>query len=62
MQNNGPRNHRRLLLRQRFIRLRQKSLALVFFDSQGIIYTDHIPKGTMVDTTYIRIGLYRVVD
>jgi hypothetical protein len=45
-----------------FISLRQKSLALVFLDSKGIIYTNHAPKETMVNILYIRIGLYKLVD
>jgi hypothetical protein len=39
-----------------------KSLALVFFDYQGIIYTNHAPKETMVKARYIRMSLYRLVD
>jgi hypothetical protein len=39
----------------------KKNLALVF-DSQGIIYTNHIPKETMVNATYIRILQYSLAD
>jgi hypothetical protein len=39
-----------------------KSLALDFFDYQGIIYTNHAPKETMVNARYIRMLLYRLVD
>jgi hypothetical protein len=38
-----------------------KSLVLVFFDYQGIIYTNHTPKEAMVNAMYIRMWLYRLV-
>jgi hypothetical protein len=37
------------------------NLALVFFDTQGIIYINLVPKETMVNATYIRILQYRLV-
>jgi hypothetical protein len=41
---------------------RTKSLAMVIFDSQVKIYTNNVPKETMVNPEYIRIALYRLVN
>jgi hypothetical protein len=41
---------------------KEKRLVLIFFDSQAVLYTKHIPKETMVNLTYIRIELSRLVN
>jgi hypothetical protein len=41
---------------------KEKRLVLVFFDSQAILYTKNITKETMVNLTYIRIELSRLVN
>jgi hypothetical protein len=32
---------------------RTKQMVLAFFDSKGIIYTNYMPRGTMVNANYI---------
>jgi [histone H3]-lysine36 N-dimethyltransferase SETMAR len=38
---------------------RSKQMVLVFFDSQGVIYTDYVPKGDSVNSQYIIEALSR---
>jgi len=38
---------------------RTKQRVLVFFDSKGLIYTNHVPRGILVNTNYIVEALGR---
>jgi hypothetical protein len=39
--------------------LRKKTIVMVFFDSQGEIYTNHVTKGALVNLMFIRTALHR---
>jgi histone-lysine N-methyltransferase SETMAR len=40
---------------------RTKQMVLVFFDSKGVIYTNYVPRGSTVNTAYIKTALQRFV-
>jgi histone-lysine N-methyltransferase SETMAR len=41
------------LIKAKVHAFRTKQMVLAFFDSKGLIYTNHVPRGTMVNSKYI---------